>query len=127
MCANELRAILQSQQKAIRHLQPRLEGLAIVERNVVLDLKVAAAHFSGGDRVASWLWQSGEALRDYLRSSYTAPVRRRTLWATPWSVQEETASHTTSGESSWTRSTHTPSVLYLMTVAELTQQIPWIC
>ena len=39
---------------------------------------------------------------------------------TPWSVQEETA-WTCCGESSWTRSKHTPSFLYLMTAAEVTQ------
>ena len=73
---DELRALLQSQQEAIRHLQARLEGLAMAERNAVRDLNVAVVEqFLAGERVASWMQQSREALCDYLHSSDTAPVR----------------------------------------------------
>ena len=78
MSADELRALLQSQWEGIGHLQARLEGLAIVERNIVPDPKVAALkQFLGCERVACWMRQSGnsEALRHYLRSSDSAPVR----------------------------------------------------
>ena len=76
MNADEMRALLQSQQEAIGHLQACLEGLAVAERNAVRDLNVAAVEqFLGGDRVASWMRQSGEALRDYLRSADAASVR----------------------------------------------------
>ena len=75
MSADELQALLQSQQEAIGHLQAHLEDFAIVERNSVLDLNVAVVEqFLGGERVASWMLQSGEALRDYVRSSDAAPV-----------------------------------------------------
>ena len=75
MSADELRAVLQSQQEAIGHLQARLEGLAIAEPNAVPGMNVAAVEqFLGGDRVASWMRQSGGALRDYVRSSDAAPV-----------------------------------------------------
>ena len=48
----------------------------VAERNAVPDLNVAAVEpFLGGDRVASWMRQSGEALRDYVRSADAAPVR----------------------------------------------------
>ena len=67
MFADELRALLQSQQEAIGHLQARLEGLTTAERNVVPDLNVAAlVQFLGGDRLASWMRQWGRALRDYV-------------------------------------------------------------
>ena len=75
MSADELRAILQSQQEAIGHLQACLEGLAIAERNVIPDLNVVAVErLLGGERVASRMRQSGKALRDYLQSSDTSPV-----------------------------------------------------
>ena len=35
----------------------------------------AVEQFLGDERVASWMRQSGEALRDHLRSSDIAPVR----------------------------------------------------
>ena len=67
---------MQSQQEVIGHVQARLEGLAVVERNAVPDLNVAVVEqFLGGDRVASWMQQSGEALRDYVHSSDAAPIR----------------------------------------------------
>ena len=48
----------------------------IAGRKAVPDLNVATVEqFLGGNGVASWMQQSGEALRDYLRSSDTAPVR----------------------------------------------------
>ena len=76
MTVDEMRALLPSQQEAIGHLQARLEGLAVAQRNVVQDLNVAAVEqFLGGDRVASWMRQSGEALRDYVHSADAAPVR----------------------------------------------------
>ena len=76
MTPDEMRALLQSQQKAIGHLQAPLEGLAVAERNAAPDLSVAAVeHYLGGDRVASWMPQSGEALRDYVHSADVAPVR----------------------------------------------------
>ena len=76
MTADEMRALVQSQQEAIGHLQARLGGLAVGERNTVPDLNVAAVEqFLGGDRVASWMRQSGEALRDYVRSAECASVR----------------------------------------------------
>ena len=54
MTADEMRALLQSQQEAIGHMQARLEGLAVAERNTVPDLNVAAVgQFLGGG-------QSGE-------------------------------------------------------------------
>ena len=69
-----MRGLPQSQQEAIGHLQALLEGLAVAERNVVPDLNVAAVEqFLGGDRVASWMRQSGEALRDYVPSADVAP------------------------------------------------------
>ena len=76
MTVDEMKALQQSQQEAIGHLQARLEGLAVVERNAVPDLNVAAVvQFLGGDRVASWMRQSGKALCDYVRSADAAPVR----------------------------------------------------
>ena len=42
MSLEELRALLQSQQEAIGHLQARLESLAVVERNTVLDVATEA-------------------------------------------------------------------------------------
>ena len=75
MSVDEMRALLQSQQEAIGHLQARMENLAVAERNAVPDLNVAALEqFLGGDKVASWMRQSGEALRDYVRSADAAPV-----------------------------------------------------
>ena len=48
----------------------------VAERNAVPELNVVAVEqFLGGDRVASWMRQSGEALLDYPRSSDTAPIR----------------------------------------------------
>ena len=53
LTTNEMRALLQSQQEAIGHLQARLEGLAVAERNAIPDSNVAAIEqFLGGDRVA---------------------------------------------------------------------------
>ena len=76
MTADEMRALLQSQQKAIGDLQARLEGLVVAERNTVPDLNVAGVEqFLGGDKVASWMRQSGEALRDYMCLAEAAPVR----------------------------------------------------
>ena len=76
MSPEELRAFLQSQQEAIGHLQARLESLAVAERNTVPDLTTKAVEqMLGGDNVASWMRQSGEALRDYVRSASAAPVR----------------------------------------------------
>ena len=76
MSTEELRAWLQSQQEAIGHLQARLESLAVAERNTVPDLTTEAVeHMLGSDKVASWMRQSGEALRDYVRSASAAPVR----------------------------------------------------
>ena len=75
MSPEELRALLQSQQEAIGHLQARLESLAVAERNTVPDLTTEAVEqLLGGDKVASWMRQSGEALRDYVRSASAAPV-----------------------------------------------------
>ena len=42
MAADEMRALLQSQQEAIGHLQARLEGLAVAERTAVPDSNVVA-------------------------------------------------------------------------------------
>ena len=42
MSADELRIVLQSQQKAIRHLHARLGSLAVTEHNTVPDLNVEA-------------------------------------------------------------------------------------
>ena len=68
--------MLQSQKEAIGHLQARLESLAVVERNSVPDLnEEVVEQLLGGDKVASGMCQSGEALRDYLRSSDAAPVK----------------------------------------------------
>ena len=76
MSPEELRALLQSQQEAIGHLQARLESLAVAERNSVPDLTAEAVEqMLGGDKVASWMRQSSEALRDYVRSASAAPVR----------------------------------------------------
>ena len=69
MSPEELRALLQSQQEAIGHLQARLESLAVAERNSVPDTAEAVEQMLGGDKVASWMRQSGEALRDYVRSA----------------------------------------------------------
>ena len=53
-----------------------MEGLAVAERNAVPDLNMAAVEqFLGGDRAANWMRQSGEALRDYVRSADAAPIR----------------------------------------------------
>ena len=47
-----------------------------VWRSLSATLYVAVVEqFLVGERVASWMRQSGEALRDCLRSSDTAPVR----------------------------------------------------
>ena len=76
MSPKELRALLQSHQEAIGHLQARLESLAVAERNTVPDLTTEAVEqLLGGDKVASWMRQSGEALRDYVRSASAALVR----------------------------------------------------
>ena len=76
MSPEELRALLQSQQEAIVHLQARLESLAVAERNTVPDLTTEAVEqLLGGDKVASLMRQSGEALRDYVGSASAAPVR----------------------------------------------------
>ena len=56
MSPEELRALLQSQQEAIGHLQARLESLAVAERNTVLDLTTEAVEqLLRGDNVASWI------------------------------------------------------------------------
>ena len=84
MTADELRALLQSQQEASGHLQARLENLAVAERNAVPDLNMAAVEqFLGGDRVASWMRKSGEALRDYVCSADVAPVRPSDVMGNP--------------------------------------------
>ena len=76
MSPEELRTLLQSEQEVIGHLQARLESLAVVERNTVPDLITEAVEqLLGGDKVASWMRQSGKALRDYVRSASAAPVR----------------------------------------------------
>ena len=55
MTADEMRALLQSQQEAIGHLQARWEGLAVAEHNTVPDLNVAAVEqLLGGEE-----WQVG--------------------------------------------------------------------
>ena len=61
MSPEELRALLQSQQEAIGHLQARLESLAVAERNTVPDLTTKAVEQMLGGR------QSGQL---------DAPVRR---------------------------------------------------
>ena len=63
--ADEMTALLQSQQEAIGHLQARPKGLAVAERNAIPHLNVVAVEqFLGGNRVASWMRQTDEALRD---------------------------------------------------------------
>ena len=75
MSPEELRALLQSQQEAIGHLQAPLESPAVAERNTVPDLTTKAVEqMLGGDKVACWMRQSGEALRDYVRSASAAPA-----------------------------------------------------
>ena len=76
MSPEELRALLQPQQDPIGHPQARLESLAVADRNSVPDLTAEAVEqMLGGDKVASWMRQSSEALRDYVRSASAAPAR----------------------------------------------------
>ena len=109
MSPEELRALLQSQQEAIEHLQARLESLAVAERNSVPDLTAEAVEqMLGGDKVASWMRQSGEALRDYVRSASAAPARTSDVMGKRWNARGATGWPTGFGVSSSTPSRRTP-------------------
>ena len=127
MSPEELRALLQSQQEAIGHLQARLESLAVAERNTVPDLTTEAVEqLLGGDKVASWMRQSGEALRDYVRSASAAPVRPSDVMGNAMECPRGDRLSTGFGVSSSTPSRLTPRGSRRTPTVERTRPTHWM-